>query len=88
MVNQSFIFQYIEFSLCFLLGNNDNSVVTGCGTNSNTSTLSSPTLPIYYEGHSPPLSNSITPHCMYYVMLRTQIEKFLFFVFISNESIA
>ncbi len=50
-----------------ILGINENSVVTGCGTNSNTSTLSSPTLPIYYDGHSnsPPLSNSMTPHCMY-----------------------
>ncbi|CAF3677552.1 unnamed protein product [Rotaria socialis] len=46
--------------------NNDRSVVTGCGTNSNTSTLSSPTLPIYYDGNSnsPPLSNSMTPHSM------------------------
>ncbi|CAF0852085.1 unnamed protein product [Rotaria sordida] len=47
-------------------GNNDNSVITGYGTNSNTSTLSSPTLPIYYDGHSnsPPVSNSMTPHSM------------------------
>jgi hypothetical protein len=47
-------------------GTNENSIVTGCGTNSNTSTLSSPTLPIYYDGHSnsPPLSNSMTPHSM------------------------
>lgn len=41
-------------------------MATNCGTNSNTSTLSSPTLPIYYDGHSnsPPLSNSLTPHSM------------------------
>ncbi|CAF4406446.1 unnamed protein product, partial [Adineta steineri] len=53
-------------NLNFNLGNNENSVMTGCGTNSNTSTLSSPTLPIYYDGHSnsPPLSNSITQHSM------------------------
>jgi hypothetical protein len=73
-----FFFCVIEFlfhsttdplNINFNIGNsnNDNSVGTGCGTNSNTSTLSSPTLPIYYDSHSnsPPLSNSMTPHCMY-----------------------
>jgi hypothetical protein len=62
MVNKYFLFQFRKKENV-RLGNNDNCV----GTNSNTSTLSSPTLPIYYDGHSnsPPLSNSMTPHCMY-----------------------
>lgn len=51
-----------------LNSNNETSVATGDGggTNSNTSTLSSPTLPIYYDGNSnsPPLSTSMTPHSL------------------------
>lgn len=66
MVNNQ-IHEFLKLISAIILGINENSVVTGCGTNSNTSTLSSPTLPIYYDGHSnsPPLSNSMTPHCMY-----------------------
>lgn len=61
-------FAFLSIFFFSFQGNNENSVATGGGggTNSNTSTLSSPTLPIYYDGHSnsPPLSNSMTPHCM------------------------